>query len=117
MGGGRGTFVGTPLYVAPEMLEMNLSGPFTDLWALGCIIYQCLTGDVPFNAKTDIQVFQLIQERKIAYPKYLKPESIDLIDKLMQKDPFSRLGAGKPGSGLDYAALQQHDFFKGISFK
>jgi novel protein kinase C eta type len=38
-GGARGTFVGTPLYVAPEMLEQNLSGPFTDLWALGCIIY------------------------------------------------------------------------------
>ena len=35
----RGTFVGTPLYVAPEMLDSNLSGPFTDLWALGCIIY------------------------------------------------------------------------------
>ncbi len=49
-GGGRGTFVGTPLYVAPEMLESNLSGPFTDIWALGCILYQCLTGDVPFRA-------------------------------------------------------------------
>jgi serine/threonine protein kinase len=35
----RGTFVGTPLYVAPEMLDSNKSGPFTDLWALGCIIY------------------------------------------------------------------------------
>lgn len=49
-GGGRGTFVGTPFYVAPEMLESNLSGPFTDLWGLGCIVFQCLTGDVPFRA-------------------------------------------------------------------
>ncbi len=40
-GGGkaRGTFVGTPLYVSPEMLGCNQSGPFTDLWALGCILY------------------------------------------------------------------------------
>jgi serine/threonine protein kinase len=52
-GGGRGTFVGTPLYVAPEMLDSNLSGPFTDLWALGCIIFQCLTGEVPFRANYD----------------------------------------------------------------
>ena len=37
--GGRGTFVGTPLYVAPEMIAWSFSGPFTDLWALGCIIY------------------------------------------------------------------------------
>jgi len=35
----HGTFVGTPLYVAPEMLEYNHSGRYTDLWALGCIIY------------------------------------------------------------------------------
>ena len=35
----RGTFVGTPLYVAPEMLNESLSGNFTDLWALGVIVY------------------------------------------------------------------------------
>jgi serine/threonine protein kinase len=35
----EGTFVGTPLYVAPEMLDGNRAGRFTDLWALGCIIY------------------------------------------------------------------------------
>ena len=52
-GGGRGTFVGTPLYVAPEMLECNLSGPLTDLWDLGCIIFQCLTGEVPFKGNFD----------------------------------------------------------------
>jgi serine/threonine protein kinase len=49
----RGTFVGTPLYVSPEMLNANQSGPYTDLWALGCILYQCLTGDVPFRANFD----------------------------------------------------------------
>lgn len=47
----EGTFVGTPLYVAPEMLEANFAGKFTDLWALGCIIYQIHVGDTPFNAK------------------------------------------------------------------
>ena len=39
-----GTFVGTALYVAPEMLEFNQSGIYTDLWALGCIIYEMLVG-------------------------------------------------------------------------
>ena len=45
----RGSFVGTPLYVSPEMLADNVSGPANDLWALGCIIYQCRVGVVPFN--------------------------------------------------------------------
>jgi len=36
----RGTYVGTCLYVSPEMLNDNWSGPkFTDLWALGVIVY------------------------------------------------------------------------------
>jgi serine/threonine protein kinase len=35
----RGSFVGTPLYVSPEMLNENRGGPANDLWALGCIIY------------------------------------------------------------------------------
>ena len=61
---------------------------------------------MPFSGKTDIQVFQMILDRKIVYPRYLTQESIDLIDKLLQKNPFERLGAGKPGSGLDYIALR-----------
>lgn len=35
----RGTFVGTPLYVAPEMLKESISGVPTDLWALGCMLF------------------------------------------------------------------------------
>ena len=40
----KGTFVGTPLYCAPEMLEHSKSGLFSDLWALGCIIYELTSG-------------------------------------------------------------------------
>ena len=53
----RGSFLGTPLYVAPEMLNENRSGPPTDLWALGCIIYQLRVGTVPFNGQFDYEVF------------------------------------------------------------
>jgi len=45
----RGTFVGTPLYASPEMLNDSVSGPFTDLWALGVIVYQLLEGEVPWK--------------------------------------------------------------------
>ncbi len=49
----KGTFVGTPLYVSPEMLNENISSASGDVWALGCIIYQMITGDVPFKAPAD----------------------------------------------------------------
>lgn len=48
----RRSFVGTPLYVPPEMLENSSSGFFTDLWAIGCIIYEMAVGISPFHAKT-----------------------------------------------------------------
>jgi len=56
------TFVGTPLYVSPEMLAHNIACFGSDLWGLGCIIYQCLTGRPPFVGSTQNQVFDQILE-------------------------------------------------------
>ena len=64
----RGTFVGTVYYVSPEMLQSNQAVPASDLWALGCILYKMLVGEVPFNGASDYQTFQLILERKLEYP-------------------------------------------------
>jgi 3-phosphoinositide dependent protein kinase-1 len=60
--------VGTPLYVAPEMLKDNISGPHSDIWALGCILYQFLVGDVPFRAQSDFQTFDLIVNKNFYIP-------------------------------------------------
>ena len=53
----RGTFVGTPLYASPEMLNSSSSGPFTDLWALGVIVYQIVCGEVPWKGNQEMQIF------------------------------------------------------------
>ena len=53
----RGTFVGTPLYATPEMLNSSISGPFTDLWALGVIAYQIIAGETPWKG-LEYAVFQ-----------------------------------------------------------
>lgn len=46
-----GTFVGTALYQAPEMVLKSQSGLYTDLWALGCIIYELSFGKKMFGGK------------------------------------------------------------------
>jgi 3-phosphoinositide dependent protein kinase-1 len=81
----RGTFVGTAYYVSPEMLKLNMAVPASDIWALGCMIYKMLTGDVPFSGSTDYQTFQMILERKLTFPSNipLSHEARDLIDRLL----------------------------------
>lgn len=112
----RGTFVGTPLYVAPEMLKESMSGHFTDLWALGCIVYQMVTGDVPFKGKTDFQTFDIIMKREFDWPESIDENCKDLINKLLNLEPMKRLGAGRPNSGCSYEDLMLHPFFEGVNW-
>lgn len=53
----RKSFVGTALYISPEMLHENKFYPASDLWALGCIIYQMRVGVTPFMGSVDYEVF------------------------------------------------------------
>ncbi len=112
----RGTFVGTPLYVAPEMLKESMSGHFTDLWALECIIYQMHCGEVPFRGKTDFQTFDIIMKREFKWPEDIDENLKDLIDKLLVIEPMRRLGAGIQDSGNSYEDLMLHPFFKGVDW-
>lgn len=111
------TFVGTPLYVSPEMLAHNISWFASDLWGLGCIIYQWLCGGPPFIAESEIAVFDKILDGHINYPDFIDEDAKDLISKLLQRDPRDRLGAGKPDSKNSMDELKNHQFFKNQSFK
>ena len=63
-----GTFVGTRDYITPEMIEINLSGPFTDLWALGIIIYKLYSNTLPWQGKNTLQVYQEITNGTQIFP-------------------------------------------------
>jgi hypothetical protein len=56
------TYVGTPYYMSPEIIS---SLPYThasDIWALGCVLYELMTHSPPFTAKTQMGLFQKIKE-------------------------------------------------------
>ena len=61
----RGTFVGTVNYLAPEMIEKNSASMATDIWALGCIIFKLITGNVPFTGIDPNLVFAKILKKDI----------------------------------------------------
>jgi len=77
-----GTFVGTPFYVAPEMLKKNQSGLYSDLWALGCIIYEICSGRKMFMGKINQEVFNKILANEVNYSAVNDEDAADLIQSL-----------------------------------
>ena len=108
------TFVGTPLYVSPEMLLNNDSGAFTDLWTLGVIIYEMANGITPFYAHNDARVFDNILNHRVTFPDTMQDEVgsplRDLIEKLLKPDPGERIGM------QGYDELKSHRFFRGVDW-
>lgn len=103
--------MGTPFYAAPEMLESNLSGFYTDLWALGTIIYEMATGVKMFRAKNNREIFDKILKHEVHYPEGMDKECIDLIERLCVAEPLQRLGY------KNFPALKCHPFFKDTNWE
>ncbi|KAF2712124.1 kinase-like protein [Pleomassaria siparia CBS 279.74] len=85
------TYVGTPFYMSPEICKAEQYGPHSDIWALGCIMYEMCSKSPPFNAKTH---FELIQKIKIGnYPPIPSCYSAELgkvIASCLRTHPTSR---------------------------
>jgi 3-phosphoinositide dependent protein kinase-1 len=116
-------FVGTPEYVSPEVLNEDHDISIAcDLWAVGCIIYQLLTGLPPFHAETEYLIFQTINNHiegtsEIEYPPSVPSTAKDIIAAMLIRDPPSRLGAGGEGAENSYAVLKGKEFFTGIPWE
>ncbi|XP_059611803.1 serine/threonine-protein kinase greatwall [Phlebotomus argentipes] len=90
--------LGTPDYLAPELLLSQGHGPAVDWWALGVCLYEFLTGIPPFNDETPQKVFQNILTRNIEWPEdeeALSPESVQAVEALLTMEPKERPSAGQ----------------------
>jgi serine/threonine protein kinase len=89
---------GTPTYFAPELVRLAQQhigapeyGPAVDNWAVGCIVYELLTGDPPFLASDEQILFYKILETTPDMPSNVSPLAAELILALMRKEPEERL--------------------------
>lgn len=105
--------VGTPDYLAPEILLGMAHGPTADWWSVGIILFELLVGIPPFNAEHPQKIFDNIMNRDIPWPKIpeeMSHEAHDLINKLLIQNPLQRLGATGAGE------VKAHPFFKDINW-
>ncbi|XP_019368355.1 PREDICTED: 3-phosphoinositide-dependent protein kinase 1 isoform X3 [Gavialis gangeticus] len=108
------SFVGTAQYVSPELLTEKSACKSSDLWALGCIIYQLVAGLPPFRAGNEYLIFQKIIKLEYDFPEKFFPKAKDLVEKLLVLDATKRLGCEEMGG---YEPLKAHPFFESISWE
>ncbi|KAI3615217.1 3-phosphoinositide-dependent protein kinase 1 [Moniliophthora roreri] len=107
-------FVGTAQYVAPELLEANETSKSSDLWALGCMLYQMLAGRFAFSGLSEFLTLQKVKQMDYSFPESFDEKAKDLVQKLLVRDPNQRLGGGPSGERNDMSALRSHPFFSGV---
>ena len=89
------TKAGSQNYMAPEVFKYSNVGASAalDIWAIGCILYAMLCGNLPFNGKNDNALKKSICEDSVTYPEHIKLSSLvkDLIGKMLCKNPEKRI--------------------------
>nr|XP_055045884.1 3-phosphoinositide-dependent protein kinase 1a isoform X1 [Misgurnus anguillicaudatus] len=108
------SFVGTAQYVSPELLLEKSACKSSDLWALGCIIYQLVAGLPPFRAGNEYLIFQKILKLEYEFPEKFFPKAKDLVERLLCLDHTKRLGCEEMGG---FNPLKGHMFFETISWE
>ncbi|KEG13211.1 serine/threonine protein kinase [Trypanosoma grayi] len=103
------SFVGSPFYVAPDVLKQSEYTNAVDFWSFGILLYRMLCGRTPFNGKSMKEVFDNILYSDLRFPSsvQLPPEAKDLISRLLVKDANRRIKGPE---------IKAHPFWTGLNF-
>lgn len=85
---------GSPAFLPPELCVAkhgNVSGTAADIWSMGVSLYCLRYGQIPFNEPGVLDMYEAIKSNTPQYPEDENPLFLDLMGKLMDKDPATRI--------------------------
>ena len=107
------TIVGTPHYMAPEVVTGKGYGLLADYWSLGIMLYEFLCCTVPFgdDEEDPYMIYEKVLERRLVYPSFVDPKmkAKPVIEQLLSKNPVLRNGGSVEN-------LKAHPWFCGLNW-
>ncbi|HET9250886.1 MAG TPA: protein kinase [Candidatus Eisenbacteria bacterium] len=87
----QGAIVGTPAYLAPEILRGQPADPGTDIWSLGVMLYEMASGERPFRGTTEVELGSSILHDPLGPLPARVPDGLaSIVERCLEKDPARR---------------------------
>uniref|UniRef100_A0A671VB65 Ribosomal protein S6 kinase n=1 Tax=Sparus aurata TaxID=8175 RepID=A0A671VB65_SPAAU len=106
------SFCGTVEYMAPEVVNRQGHIHSADWWSFGVLMFEMLTGALPFQGKDRKETMNLILKARLGMPQFLSVEAQSLLRALFKRNPANRLGSGADGA----EEIKRHGFFSTIDW-
>ncbi|XP_075803264.1 ribosomal protein S6 kinase alpha-1 isoform X1 [Microtus pennsylvanicus] len=106
------SFCGTVEYMAPEVVNRQGHTHSADWWSYGVLMFEMLTGSLPFQGKDRKETMTLILKAKLGMPQFLSTEAQSLLRALFKRNPANRLGSGPDGA----EEIKRHVFYSSIDW-